>query len=301
MIGIIGGTGLYELEGFVEEQSLNIETPYGPHSGSISIGTLKPSPLEGEGDFALAKSGEGALGQKLIFLPRHNKQHDLLPSEINYRANIWALKKLGAKAVISVSSVGSLSESIQPGDFVIPDQYFDWTRGKRESSFFGDGLLAHVSMAEPSCDILARGVQEIAETQNRVLHRPATCVTVEGPRYSTKVESEYFRALGGHIIGMTAAPEVFLAREAQLCHITLAAVTDYDCWKLKPSEHVSALQVTEQAQSNLKHAIELLQVFLKDMPDLSSCSCRKALEGAIITPDSQILDSQRVLLELLRK
>ncbi len=261
--GIIGGSGLYQMPGLKISKTLDIETPYGAHSGPISIGEIS--------------------GKKVIFLPRHGAGHALLPGEINYRANIWALKHLGAKRVISVSSVGSLNDLFKPGDFVIPDQYIDWTKGQRAASFFGEGVVAHVSMAEPSCAALSAKFASIAN-----IHRPATHICIEGPRYSTRAESFMLQKLGCDTIGMTAVPEVFLAREANLCHITLAAITDYDSWRINTSEHVSALGVETQSSNNAQRVIELLSKVLGSAGGLEPCGCSQATNSALLTPKTKI-------------
>ncbi len=261
--GIIGGSGLYQLPGLEISETLNLETPYGAHSGPISVGKIS--------------------GNKVIFLPRHGVGHSLLPSEINYRANIWALKKLGIERIISVSSVGSLSDSFKPGDFVIPDQYVDWTKGQRVASFFGEGVVAHLSMAEPSCTALASKMASVTQ-----VHRPATHICIEGPRYATRAESLMFQKLGCHTIGMTAVPEAFLAREANLCHITLGGITDYDSWRVNTLEQVSAIGVQTQSADNVKLVITVLAKFLAVHKKLEPCNCASAIKGAVLTPAAQI-------------
>lgn len=262
MIGIIGGTGLYQLEALSNLKLKKTETPFGPPSSSI------------------------AMSSQLAFLPRHGLHHELLPGEINYRANIWALKSLGVTKLLSVSSVGSLSEKIRPGDFAIPDQYLDFTKDNRAATFFGRGLLGHVSMAEASCPGMTEHLRRAIAHNNHVqLHSPTTYACIEGPRYNTKAESFFLQNSGADLVGMTAIPEVFLAREAQMCHATLCVVTDYDCWKSHPKEQVSAQKVTEVFQKNIEQVFQILKTFLLSDFSASMCNCRSALENSLLSQD----------------
>lgn len=279
MIGIIGGTGLYKIEGLKEVERKNLVTPYGKPSAEVLIGELS--------------------GQNVAFLPRHGVRHELLPSEINFRANLWALKSCGVRQVISVSAVGSLRESIKPGDLVLPSQYFDWTRGHRLSTFFGDGLVAHISTADPTCARL-RGV--IESTANGSIHVGATYACVEGPRLGTRAESLFLRQAGCDVVGMTNIPEVFLAREAQVCYATVAIATDYDCWLDDPTQHASVDKVIELYQKNLGKVQALIKsVVGKEHGPSTSCTCRSALRHAVLTGEKDVSDEQRKILAFLRE
>ncbi|MGZ3696546.1 MAG: S-methyl-5'-thioadenosine phosphorylase [Bdellovibrionota bacterium] len=272
MIGIIGGTGLYQLEGMSELTSREIETPFGKPSAPISVGKLE--------------------GREVAFLPRHGLHHELLPGEINFRANLYALKKIGVREILSVSAVGSLAREIEPGQLAAPSQYLDFTRGRREHTFFGGGLVAHVSTAEPVC---ARLVAKLGSG----LHTGKTYACVEGPRLGNRAESEFLRRSGAHLVGMTNVPEVYLAREAQLCYATIAVVTDYDCWMEDPAQHVSALQVFPLYRQSLGKVRALLrQVVLSDHG--GECSCRHALAHAVLTDPVALAPAKRELLECLR-
>ena len=276
-IGIIGGSGLYNIDGFEITEEVAIATPFGEPSDKLIVGKLN--------------------GTELVFLPRHHRSHRIMPSDINHRANIFALKKYGIDTIISVSAVGSLKEEIAPCDIVIPDQYYDRTKTSIHT-FFGSGLVAHVSMADPVCDNLA-SIAEIA-AKNAVknnksnysadeiptVHRNGTYVNMEGPAFSTKAESNAYRQLGMHIIGMTNIAEAKLAREAEICYSTVAMVTDYDCWH---SDHddVTVDLVLKNLQKNvaisqdiIKNIVELLKL---QQYQVKTCKCNNALESAIIT------------------
>jgi 5'-methylthioadenosine phosphorylase len=209
-LAVIGGSGLYNMSGLTEVESIPVDTPFGRPSDAITVGTLH--------------------GRRLAFLPRHGKGHILTPSEVPYRANIFALKKLGVRYVISISACGSLREDFAPGEIVVPDQLFDFTKGVRDRSFFGRGLVAHLAAAHPFCPYLSIALAEAVEGAGGRVHRGGTFITVEGPRFSTKGESESFRQWGMSIIGMTTSPEAFLAAEAEMSYACMAHVTDYDCW-----------------------------------------------------------------------
>src|SRR5262249_47549098 len=210
VIGVLGGSGLYEIDGLSDVREIALDTPFGPPSDSFIGGTLD--------------------GTRLLFLPRHGRGHRLSPSEINYRANIWGLKKLGATRVISVSSVGSMREGIHPGEMLVVDQFFDWTR-HRETTFFSGGAVAHANFADPVCPDLSRALVDACRKIGVTVHPKGTYICMEGPQFSTRAESQIYRQWGVDVIGMTNAPEAKLAREAELCYATLALVTDYDCWR----------------------------------------------------------------------
>jgi len=231
MIAIIGGTGFYEFDGVSCPEQINVDTPFGEPSDGIVRSRLGEVPF--------------------LFLPRHGKGHRLMPSEINSRANIWALKSLGATKILSVSAVGSLRESLHPGDLVLSDQYFDWTRGKREGTFFGNGVVAHVSTARPVCASFADSVGVSAARLGISVHRGGTYACVEGPRLGTRAESFFLRGAGCDLVGMTNVPEVFLAREARLCYAAVGIVTDWDCWLEDPSQHADVKKVLALYGANL--------------------------------------------------
>ncbi len=280
MLVIIGGTGIYKLEGLEITQSHNIKTPFGDTSAEI-------------------KQGEIA-GREILFLARHGEAHQLLPSEVNYRANIWALKSLGASQIVSLSAVGSLRQEVAPSDLVLAEQYFDFIKGNREKSFFGNGLVAHVSTAEPSCKSLASELKHLADGLDLVLHRHKTYACVDGPRLGTKAESLFLQRAGCDLVGMTNVPEAFLAREAQLCYCTIGIVTDFDCWQDDPSQHVSVEQVISRYGESLKKANSLLNAYLNASEHDCHHGCRHALTGAVLTPVSALGQKQKDLLEILQ-
>lgn len=281
MLAIIGGTGLYELPGMQVEQRLDATTPFGDPSGPIVKGSLN--------------------GQPLLFLARHGAGHRLLPHEVNYRANLYALKRAGALQVLGFSAVGSLAERIAPGDFALPNQYFDWTRGLRERTFFGRGVAAHVSTAQPVSAAMVDAVARAAAgVPGLKLHRDVTYACVEGPRLGTRAESHFMRSVGCHLVGMTNVPEVFLAREAQLGYASVGIVTDYDCWMDDPARHVTVAAIFERYGTSLDLARALLaQVLAAPLPQVEPES-RAALQYAMMTPDQALSDEQRAWLGVLR-
>lgn len=281
MIGIIGGTGLYKIDGISNISSRAVNTPFGMPSAEILVGELE--------------------GKKIAFLPRHGSQHQILPSEINYRANIWALKSVGVRRIISVSAVGSLREEVRPGDLAMPSQYFDWTRGRRIGSFFGDGLVAHVSTAQPSCQILSKKIKESADGIDLDLLTGKTYACVEGPRLGTRAESLFLRQAGCDLVGMTNVPEVFLAREAQICYCTIAVATDYDCWLDDPSQHASVEKVIELYGKNIGRVQTLLKKVVERENDHTECSCHSALKFAVMTKKSVLSQEQRQILAFLKE
>lgn len=281
MLGIIGGSGLYALDEVTVLQEHDVETPFGKPSAPV---------VEGE-----------AFGSKVLFLPRHGRNHEFLPSEVNFRANIYALKKLGARTLLSISASGSLQEEIAPGDLALASQYFDHTRGFRKNSFFGEGVTAHISTAEPTCPVLAQDVLKAAEEINLSLHSDKIYACVEGPRLGTKAESNFLRhAVKADVVGMTNVPEAFLAREAQMGYVTLAIATDYDCWREDPDEHVSVEAVFAVYNENIGKiktlVLKLLENGVSDTPD----TIRTALKGAVMTPDERLTESQKNWLSVLR-
>ena len=261
-LGVIGGSGLYDFPGLQDKQINNISTPFGEPSSPIVLGNLN--------------------GTKIAFLARHGIHHQISPTEINYRANIYALKLLGVKNVVSISACGSLREDFAPGDIVIPDQLFDNTTN-RMRSFFGDGIVAHVSVGKPFCGRLNdKVIQALQESGTENIHKGGTLITIEGPRFSTKAESNTYRLWGMSIIGMTASPEAFLAREAEMCYLTMAHVTDYDVWHVSESP-VTVELVIKVLNKNTDVAKDAI-IHLASMRNLNSdCSCNSALENAIIT------------------
>jgi len=267
-IGIIGGSGLYELNGFDVEKEIDICTPFGHTSDKIII--LKYN------------------DHRIAFLPRHGKTHSILPTELNNKANIYAMKSLGVKKLISLSAVGSLKEEIKPGDFVIPDQLFDRTK-LRENTFFGDGVVAHVAFADPYCNILSKKIYDHAIRLENDIHLGGTYICIEGPQFSTKAESNFYRTLDADIIGMTNLQEAKLAREAEMCFSTVALVTDYDVWK---DEEVTVDMVVKTMKKNSINAKKLLALFLKDEDfyKIEDHSCYHSLDNAIMTDLSKVSD-----------
>ena len=255
-IGIFGGTGIYDSEMLQDSKEITIETPYGKTSDAITVGELN--------------------GKKIAFMPRHGKKHSIPPHMINYCANIWAFKELGITRIISPSAVGSLKEEIKPGDFVLPTQFIDFTKSRR-NSFSEDGRVIHISVADPFCPELQEIVSNAASNQGVSLHKDCTYTCIEGPRFSTKAESKFYKSTGADIIGMTLVPECQLAREAQICYVSIATVTDYDVWAEKP---VTAKEVMETLAKNVEMTKKLLTFVIDQIPEVKSCSCEKALEEA---------------------
>ncbi|MDQ1029477.1 5'-methylthioadenosine phosphorylase [Streptomyces umbrinus] len=260
-LGIIGGSGLYSLEGLSDITEVELKTPYGDPSGPLILGTV--------GD------------RRIAFVPRHGRGHVISPSKIPARANIYALKALGVSEVISVSAVGSLRGDFTPGDMVILDQLIDRTRGVRPASFFGDGMVAHVSLADPYCGRLRPVLERVAAAVHPTVHEAGTYCCIEGPQFSTRAESELYRSWGMDVIGMTALPEARLAREAELCYVGLALVTDYDCWHPR-HDSVDAQSVAEVMAANISAAQKVLLGFTQETHP-SQCNCHRALDNAIMT------------------
>ncbi len=280
MLAIIGGTGLYKVDALEVISETEVDTPFGKPSAPVMRARYED--------------------KEVLFLPRHGSGHSLLPHEINYRANIFALKKSGARMVLGFSAVGSLREEIPPGDFAIPEQYFDRTRGNRNQTFFGEGVAAHISTAVPTCPDMTAWVADTAKSLNIPLHTGKTYACVEGPRLGTRAESHFMRQVGCDLVGMTNIPEVFLAREAQLCYATIGISTDYDCWLDDPEHHVSVADVIERFGASLEKAKSLLLELLKSpLPEIDE-EYRQALKMAVLTPDEAISPEKLEMLAVLR-
>ena len=261
-IGVIGGSGLYQMEGLTDVEERHISTPFGDPSDAVTIGTLE--------------------GVRVAFVARHGRGHRIMPTEVNYRANIFALKSLGVEQVISVSACGSLREHLHPGEIVIPNQLFDFTK-KREYTFFGDGLVAHVGVADPLCPRLSALLADAVEEASDTVHRGGRFITIEGPRFSTKGESFTYRAWEMDIIGMTTCPEAFLAREAEMCYAVMAHVTDYDVWH-ETEEPVSVEAVIRILQQNTTLAQQAIRLLVPRLTAAGrTCDCKDTLATAIIT------------------
>jgi len=255
-IGIIGGTGIYDSDLLKNTQEVNIDTPYGKPSDTITVGIFK--------------------GRKIAFLPRHGKKHTIPPHLINFKANIWAFKELGITRIIAPSAVGSLKEELEPGHFALPSQFLDFTKS-RDGSFSEKGRVIHISVADPFCPELQLSILQVTEKQNLKMHKNCTYVCIEGPRFSTKAESKLYRSTGADIIGMTLVPECQLAREAQICYASISTITDYDVWAEKP---VTAKKVLETLSKNVEKTKMVLTELIDKIPKTRSCSCDKALEEA---------------------
>lgn len=274
---VIGGSGLYGMSSLSNVEEYHLQTPFGKPSSPIVVGTLE--------------------GKRIAFLARHGIGHFISPTEVNYRANIYALKMLGAKRVISVSACGSLREDYAPGHIVIPDQLYDHTKN-RARSFFGEGLVAHIGVADPFCADLSQDVYQSVRNAGGTVHQGGTFITIEGPRFSTKAESNVFRAWGMSIIGMTACPEAFLAREAELCYAVMAHVTDYDVWHVS-AEPVTVEMVIQTLNKNTQLAQEALRLLAKNLPEEKPCECHNALATALITNPTVIPSETRQKLAVL--
>ena len=262
-IGIIGGSGLYAMEGFEGAREVAVDTPFGPPSDGLMVGRLE--------------------GQRVAFLARHARGNRILPGELNFPANVFAFKLLGVEAILSVSAVGSLKEKYAPLHMVVPDQFLDRTRG-RKSTFFGRGLVAHVAFAHPFCPVLSGALVEACAAAGATCHRGGTYVCIEGPQFSTRAESELYRAWGMDLVGMTNLQEAKLAREAELCYATLAMVTDYDCWH-PDHDSVTADQIIANLVRNAATAKAVLRAALRGLPaSPRRCECASALKQALVTP-----------------
>ncbi|HEY6290361.1 MAG TPA: S-methyl-5'-thioadenosine phosphorylase [Terriglobia bacterium] len=276
-IGIIGGSGLYGMPGLTAVKEVRVTTPFGRPSDAYVVGELE--------------------GHRVAFLARHGQGHVLLPSEVNFRANIYGLKKLGAERIISVSAVGSLREDFKPLDMVIPSQFFDRTRG-RPSTFFGGGLVAHIGFADPFCPTVQKMLAGACERSGVNYHLGGTYVCMEGPAFSTKAESNAYRTWGLDLIGMTNLQEAKLAREAEVCYATLAMVTDYDCWH-PGHDAVTADQVIDYLNRNVENAQKIIRAAVRTLPRQRTCKCGSALAHAIFTDRKKIPAATRKKLDLL--
>jgi len=271
-IGVIGGSGLYEIEGLSEIEEVRLETPFGDPSDLYITGMLEDV--------------------KMVFLPRHGRGHRLLPSEVPYRANIYGMKMLGVQRIISVSAVGSMKEEIVPGHIVIPDQFFDRTQGKRASTFFGQGVAGHVQFADPVCPDLSNVLCEAGRQAGATVHQGGTYVCIEGPNFSTRAESMIYRGWGVDIIGMTNIPEARLAREAEICYGTVALATDYDCWH-DGHDDVSVDAIMEIIKQNVAMARDIIKRAACSLSAAPGCECGESLKYAIMTDRSLIPEQTR--------
>jgi 5'-methylthioadenosine phosphorylase len=274
-IGIIGGTGLYQMDGFTDVREVAVETPFGAPSDSLLVGSLD--------------------GRRVAFLPRHGRGHRILPHELNFRANVFAMKKLGVEWILSVSAVGSLKERYEPLHVVVPDQFIDRTR-QRKSTFFGNGLVAHVAFAHPFCRNLSKVMAESCTEAGATHHVGGTYVCMEGPQFSTLAESELYRSWGADLIGMTNLQEAKLAREAEICYATLAMVTDYDCWH-PDHDAVTAEQIMGVLGRNAETARKVLRAAVRRLPIPRGCECATALKYALITAPELVPESVKRDLE----
>jgi 5'-methylthioadenosine phosphorylase len=278
VIGVIGGSGLYEIEGLCDVREEMVETPFGAPSDAYITGTLE--------------------GVRMVFLPRHGRGHRLLPSEVPYRANIFGMKQLGVDRIISVSAVGSMREEIVPGHIVIPDQFFDRTQGRRAATFFGEGLVGHIQFADPVCAELSEILYRAALEVGAEAHRGGTYLCIEGPNFSTRAESRIYRSWGVDIIGMTNIPEARLAREAEICYGTVALATDYDCWH-QEHDDVSVEAVVAIIRQNVATARAIIETAARHAAAARSCRCGEALRYALMTDPERIPEATREKLGLL--
>ena len=260
-LAIIGGSGLYEMEGLKIVETREVTTPFGPPSSPLIMGEIE--------------------GVAVVFLARHGPGHSISPTEINYRANIYALKEIAVEQVVSISAFGSLREDYAPGDVVVPDQIVDHTR-TRQNSFFDEGLVAHVSVADPFCPDLSPAVAESLKASHAEVHEGGTAITIEGPRFSTRAESDTFRAWGMSVVGMTTSPEAFLAREAEMCYAVMAHVTDYDSWHQSEAP-VTVEMVIRTLETNVKFIQNAIVELVGRLPDERECFCKDALQDALVT------------------
>ncbi len=260
-IGIIGGSGLYSMTGLTDTREARVKTPFGEPSDLLVLGTLE--------------------GRRVVFLARHGRGHRILPGEINFRANVYAMKVLGVERIISVSAVGSLREDLRPGEFLVPDQFVDRTKN-RVSTFFGDGLVAHVAFDKPTCPQVSNVLGDASVHSGVMVHRRGTYVCIEGPQFSTLAEAHMHRQLKFEVIGMTNVTEAKLAREAEICYGTIAMITDYDCWHPE-HESVTASQIMATLSQNAENAQRVLREAVRAMPEERNCKCGAALKHALVT------------------
>ncbi len=276
-IGIIGGSGLYHMPGFGDAHEVQLQTPFGDPSDAYILGTLE--------------------GRKVSFLPRHGREHKFLPTELNFRANIYGFKQLGVERIISVSAVGSLKEEHKPLDFVVPDQFFDRTR-HRVDTFFGNGIVAHVGFGDPVCGEMAQVVHGACRTAGVTSKLGGAYVCMEGPQFSTKAESNVYRSWGADVIGMTNLQEAKLAREAEICYVTIAMVTDYDCWH-PHHDSVTVEQIVSILVKNAENAQKVVKAAVSAMPNTRLCKCGSALAHAILTDPAKIPAATKEKLRLI--
>ncbi len=277
-IRVIGGSGLYHMEGLENIERIRVETPFGDPSDEYITGVLN--------------------GVKLVFLPRHGRGHHLLPSEVNYRANIYGMKKLGVERIISVSAVGSLKDAIAPGHIVIPDQFYDRTKGVRKDTFFGEGIVAHAGFADPVCDELSVILFAAAQKAGATTHKGGTYICMEGPAFSTRAESYSYLALGASVIGMTNLTEAKLAREAEICYGIIALSTDYDCWH-DSHEDVTVEAIIAIMHQNVAMAKKIINHVVAAIGSERSCACGSAMQYAVITDRAYISDATRKKLDVI--
>jgi 5'-methylthioadenosine phosphorylase len=278
VIGVIGGSGLYEMEGLTDVSEVTVTTPFGDPSDNFITGTLG--------------------GVRMVFLPRHGRGHRLLPSEVNYRANIYGMKKLGVEQIISVSAVGSLKEEIVPGHIVIPDQFIDRTKGVRRDTFFGNGIVAHAGFADPVCACLSDTLETAAKEAGATVHRNGTYICMEGPAFSTRAESFMYRGLEAAVIGMTNLTEAKLAREAEICYGIIALSTDYDCWH-NSHEDVTVEAIIKIIHQNVAMAKNIIRHAAGNIAAERNCPCATAMQYAIITDRKVIPEKVKEDLALL--
>jgi 5'-methylthioadenosine phosphorylase len=278
-VGVIGGSGLYEIEGLSNVESVSVDTPWGRPSDDLIAGDLEDT--------------------RMVFLPRHGRGHKIMPSEINFRANIYAMKKMGVEWIISVSAVGSMKEHLSPGQVVIPSQFYDHTK-TRASTFFGDGIVAHVSMADPVCHTLSKVLYNASISAGASVHEGGTYLCMEGPQFSSRAESGIYRSWGVDVIGMTNATEAKLAREAEICYVSVSLVTDYDCWH-EHHDDVTVDDLIETLNSNVELARNIIKTAVPTISESRECRCCNALQNAIITPKEVIPQEAKERLEILIK
>ena len=276
-IAVIGGSGLYDIEGMENIEEVDINTPFGRPSDKIVVGKLE--------------------GVGIAFLPRHGRGHRILPTEVPYRANIYALKSIGVERIIGINSVGSLKEDFKPNDLLIPDQLIDRTRG-RVSTFFGEGIVAHIPFGEPFCLSLSQVVYQASKDAGATAHQGGTYVVMEGPAFSTKAESLLYRSWGADVIGMTALPEAKLAREAEICYAVIACITDYDCWR-RGHDAVTAEMIIGRLRQNIDTAKRIIKLAVQKAPPKRDCDCATALSMALITAPDVMPEAQKKKLDLL--
>lgn len=274
-VGVIGGSGLYEMEGLEDMQMVSVTTPFGDPSDTFIVGRLE--------------------GVNVVFLPRHGKAHRIQPSSLNFRANIYGMKKLGVQWIIGVSAVGSMKETIHPGDMVVPDQFIDRTVG-RPSTFFSDGIVGHISFADPVCPDLSRILFDAGTAVGATVQKGGTYLCIEGPQFSTRAESKLYRSWGVDVIGMTNIPEAKLAREAEICYATIAFATDYDCWHGTEAD-VSIGEVLRILAQSSKTAKQAIREAIKHLPESRQCVCATALQYALITDKAMISEQTKKDLE----